>query len=207
MDNDKVFGCSTSNIQKAAEYINVPVEALKLLSPKELRELVDEVKEAGRDEQEQKHGRRGSDGGIRLPMRLLVPLGMNTNAPPQKKNAPKGSQYWLKTLSNRIVAEPIRAADRYLLFKDGEDPQTLKKYSRFGIGDLIEEGYEKHMIHMRLTPDQVDQLFKKIQGRLRNPLMRMPPGKRAPGASWNVGRELWQTENLQWKHSGLSATA
>ena len=128
MDNDKVFGCSTPNIRKAAEYINVPIEALKMFSPKELRELVDEVKEVEREGKNQKHHyRRGSDGGVRLFSLPKAQTTTKTTAPPQSTTEPKGSCYWLKILSNRIVQEPIRAADRYLLLKDGETPQTLKQ--------------------------------------------------------------------------------
>ena len=205
MDNDKVFGCSTPNIRKAAEYINVPIEALKMFSPKELRELVDEVKEVEREGKNQKHHyRRGSDGGVRLFSLPKAQTTTKTTAPPQSTTEPKGSCYWLKILSNRIVQEPIRAADRYLLLKDGETPQTLKQYSRFGLGDLVEEGYTQNIIRMRLTPEQLDQLFKKIQGRLRNPLMKIPKGQKAQGSNWNAGRELWQKENPEWKHSDFA---
>lgn len=62
----------------------------------------------------------------------------------------------------------------------------------------------QYIIRMRLTPEQLDQLLKKIQGRLRNLLMKISKGQKAQGSSWNAGGELWQKENPEWKHSDFA---
>ncbi|KAF2451897.1 hypothetical protein P171DRAFT_515820 [Karstenula rhodostoma CBS 690.94] len=185
ISNTKVFGCSETNVRKAAGYIGLEVEALKMYTPKELRTLVDEVQNYERSELEaslvaRKQRSRApsiasitsiaTEGGIRLPSIVAKPPS------PQK---------WLRVLQ-------VRIGDKYLLQREDQDLSSLKQQSRFGLGDLVEDGYDEGKIQMRLTEVQVDSLFRLIQGRLNNPLMRMPKGRRAPGADWKTGRTLFQ---------------
>lgn len=127
LNDNKVFGCSELYVRKAADYLDVPFDALKLLSPKEVGGLVDEAKaqdrnKAGEQEKAKLHlGRRGSEGGIKLP--ILKPQSKahparNTTSPTQSKIL--GVTYWLEILARRLYQRPVRAADEYLLKKEGE---------------------------------------------------------------------------------------
>lgn len=190
--NTKVFGCSEMWVRKAAESIGLQVEALKMFTPKELRTLVDEVKrhetcELNVSNASRKHRSRApsvasmaSEGGIRLPAIISKPPSLDK---------------WLNILQ-------VRIGDRYLAQREDQDVQTLKQQSRFGLGDLVEDGFDEGKIQMRLTEEEIDSLFRLIQGRLNNPLMRMPRGRRAPGADWKKGRDLFQEHpEFQEKYS------
>lgn len=82
----------------------------------------------------------------------------------------------------------------------------MKQYSRFELGDLVEDGYDEGVIRARLTEEEIDTLFKKVQGRVRNPLLRLPRGRRAIRTpTWEDGRTQFQDTNPEYKVARLDS--